>query len=140
MRILIDTNVLLDALTGRQPYYDISDQIIKLCADRVVEGYVAAHSIPNMYYILRKSMPEEDRRRVLLIICRIFEVVGIDSPKLCNALQNSDFADMEDCLQEECAMEIAVNYIITRNIKDFKTSRIPVVTPDEFLGKELWKN
>ena len=74
MRVLIDTNVLLDVLMGRQPYYDISNNILKLCSDKKIEGYIAAHSIPNMYYILRKYMPEDIRRKALLNICRILKV------------------------------------------------------------------
>lgn len=137
MRVLIDTNVLLDVLMGRQPYYDISDKILKLCADKEIEGHIAAHSIPNMYYILRKYMSEDNRRKALLNICRILKVEGIDSVKILSALRNKDFADMEDCLQEECAMSIAADYIVTRNVKDFSTSEIPAIMPDEFLEKIL---
>ncbi|MDE7319265.1 MAG: PIN domain-containing protein [Lachnospiraceae bacterium] len=50
MRVLIDTNVMLDVLMGRQPYFDLADHIIKLCADKKMEGYMAAHSVPNMFY------------------------------------------------------------------------------------------
>lgn len=135
MRVLIDTNVLLDVLMGRQPYYDISDKILKMCADKKIEGYIAAHSIPNMYYVLRKNMPEDSRRKVLLDICQILKIEGIDSVKIRSALQNGDFTDMEDCLQEECAMSVAADYIVTRNIRDYVTSEIPAIMPDEFLAK-----
>lgn len=135
MRVLIDTNILLDVLMGRQPYFDVSDKILKLCVDKRIEGYMAAHSIPNMYYVLRRTMPEEDRREVLLDICCILKVEKIDSIKLLSALQNRNFTDMEDCLQEECAVAVAADYIVTRNIKDFETSRIPAIMPDEFLRK-----
>lgn len=137
MRVLIDTNVLLDVLMGRQPYYDISDNILKLCSDKKIEGYIAAHSITNMYYILRKHMPEDVRRKALLDVCRILKVEGIDSVKILSALQKEDFVDMEDCLQEECAMAISADYIVTRNIKDFAASEIPAIMPDEFLSKVL---
>ena len=65
MKVLIDTNVLMDALTGWQPFFDNADKILKLCADNKVDGYIAAHSIPNIFYILRKDLTESERREVL---------------------------------------------------------------------------
>lgn len=62
MKVLVDTNVIMDALIGRQSYFDDADKIIKMCADRKLQGYLAAHSIPNLFYILRKYLLLEDRR------------------------------------------------------------------------------
>ena len=135
MRIFIDTNVLADVLLGRDPYYDIAYSILTLCADKKVYGYMAAHSIPNLFYILRKSMTEEERREALKDICQIVKVEGIDSFKIISALDNVDFVDFEDCLQEECAVAVSADYIVTRNTKDFAASRIPVILPDQFLEK-----
>jgi len=133
MRILVDTNVLLYELTGRQPYFDNADRIIKLCADKKVFGYMAAHSIPNMFYILRKDMPEDSRREALLNLCEIFTVEGVDSSKIIAALKNVEFQDMEDCLQERCAVSVKADYIVTRNIKDFEFAAVPAVLPEQFL-------
>ncbi len=105
MRILVDTNILLDAMIGREPFYQNADTILHLCASKKIEGYIAAHSIPNMFYILRKNYSEEDRRAILLGLCQILRVEGIDTEKICSALQNSAFSDFEDCLQAECAMQ-----------------------------------
>lgn len=69
MKVLVDTNVIVDALIGRQPYFEDADKIVKLCADKKVHGYLAAHSIPNLYYILRKYLSAEDRRDVLRQLC-----------------------------------------------------------------------
>lgn len=71
MRVLIDTNVLLDFLMGRKPYFDLADHILKLCSDRKMEGYMAAHSVPNIFYILKKRMSDEERKEVLKFICQI---------------------------------------------------------------------
>ena len=62
MRVLIDTNVLADLLLGRDPYYDIAYNILSMCADKKVYGYIAVHSIPALFYILRKSMTKEERK------------------------------------------------------------------------------
>ena len=135
MRILIDTNVLADVLLGRDPYYDIAYSILTLCADNKVYGYMAAHSIPNLFYILRKFMTEEERRQALKDICQIVKVEGIDSFKIISALDNVDFADFEDCLQDKCAKEVGADYIITVNKKDFANSEIEAIDPCEFLNK-----
>ena len=82
MRVLIDTNVLADLLLGRDPYYDIAYNILTMCADKKVYGYIAAHSIPDLFYILRKSMTKEERKEALRDICQIVKVEGIDSFKI----------------------------------------------------------
>ena len=135
MRVLIDTNVLADLLLGRDPYYDIAYNILTLCADKKVYGYIAAHSIPDLFYILRKSMTKEERKEALKDICQIVKVEGIDSFKILSALDNEYFSDFEDCLQEECTVAISADYIVTRNTKDFASSRVPAILPDEFLEK-----
>lgn len=133
MVVLIDTNVLLDFLLGRDPYFSNADKIIKLCAEQKIQGFMAAHSIPNMFYILRKDMSVETRREVLLNLCDILAIQAIDSVKVIAALKNSAFIDLEDCLQSDCAEEIKADYIVTRNIKDFEISEIPAILPEDFL-------
>ena len=135
MRVLIDTDILADLLLGRAPFYDIAYNILTMCADKKVYGYIAAHSIPDLFYILRKSMTKEERKEVLKDICQIVKVEGIDTFKILSALDNEYFSDFEDCLQEECAVAISADYIVTRNTKDFASSRVPAILPDEFLEK-----
>lgn len=135
MKILVDTNVVIDALIGRQPYFDNADKIIKLCADQKVQGYLAAHSIPNLFYILRKSMSLEERRHVLLQLCDIFIVEGIDSVKIITAIENRSLLDFEDCLQDECAISVGADYIVTRNVKDFTYAKVKAISPENFLEK-----
>lgn len=133
MVVLIDTNVLLDFLLGREPYFSDADRIIKLCADREIQGFMAAHSVPNMFYILRKVMSVEARREVLLNLCDILAIEDIDSVKVVAALKNCAFTDLEDCLRSGCAGKIKADYIVTRNIKDFENSEVPAVLPEVFL-------
>lgn len=80
-------------------------------------------------------MTKEERREALKDICQIIKVEGIDSFKIISALDNEDFGDFEDCLQEECAVAISADYIVTRNVKDFVSSRIPAILPSQFLEK-----
>ena len=115
-------------------YHKIKNEEVKLCAERKISGVIAAHSIPTMFYILRKFYGQEELRNMLLHICNIFSVSPLSQTKIISALKNNAFADFEDNLQEECALEAEANYIITRNPKDFKMSRIPTLLPSEFLN------
>lgn len=134
MRVLIDTNIILDALVGRQPYYENADKIIKMCADKKIEGYLAAHSIPNLFYILRKDMSVDERRAVLMNLCDIITVEGVDSVKILSALKNKKFEDLEDCIQDECASAVHADYIVTRNMKDFRNSAVMAVIPEKLIN------
>ncbi|MCM1577270.1 MAG: PIN domain-containing protein [Ruminococcus sp.] len=133
MKILMDTNVLIDNLLKRDPFYKQSDEIIEMCINGDVRGFLAAHSITNAFYVMRKDYSEDKRREMLLEMCRIFEVVGIDGDKLRVCLGKNSFKDFEDCLQSECAVNCGADYIITRNIKDFSESSVKAVSPEEFL-------
>ena len=132
LRILVDTNVLLDYLLCRSPYDRAAEQIVVSCKQRRLAGCIAAHSISNMFFILRKVFSVAERRKLLLSICELFEVEGIDKAKILNALADETFSDFEDCLQKECAAAFQADYIVTRNCADFKSSGIPCIEPTEF--------
>lgn len=133
MRALIDTNVLIDFMALRKPFDAAAVQIVEACDKALFEGCIAAHSIPDIFYILRKSVPVDERRETLRRLCQIFEVVGLDKKKLLDALADENFTDFEDCLQSLCASDFQADYIVTRNPKDFARCDIPAITPDEFL-------
>lgn len=132
-RILIDTNVLLDYLLEREPFFDDAKKVILSCVDGKVKGCIAAHSIPNMFFILRKDYSIKERREVLSNLCSIFDVEGIDKTKLLSGLSNEDFSDFEDCLQMECAKSYGADYIVTRNVADYSVSEVNAIEPREYL-------
>ncbi len=68
-------------------------------------------------------------------LCQIVKIEGVDSVKIYSAIDNKEFSDFEDCLQEECAVAVSADYIVTRNIKDFTNSKIPAVLPEDLLKK-----
>lgn len=105
MRILIDTNILLDYIVEREPYAEFARKIVWLCKENKLEGCIAAHSIPNIFYILRKNYSINERRELLLGICKIFNVQCLDILKIKSALKDTEFSDFEDCLQMESAKE-----------------------------------
>ena len=147
MRVLVDTNVLMDYLANREPYADDAHNIIMLCVSKEIDGCIAAHTITNLFYILRKEMPVLKRKAALKTLCRVFDVVGITNKKLDLALNNEDFDDLEDCLQDECAKDYNAEYIITRNEQDFENGTTITIEPSEFLKifrnsiqREVWTN
>ena len=90
-RILLDTNVLLDYLLEREPFFEDAKEIVVSCAEGKTKGCIAAHSIPNMFFILRKDYSAKERREVLFNLCAIFDVEGIDKAKLLPDLQMKIF-------------------------------------------------
>ena len=133
MNILIDTNFILDFLTEREPFFVNSDKIIQMCKTDELTGYIAAHSILNSFYILRKVYSVKERRDMLFRFIKITSVVGVGENKITKALLREDFKDFEDCLQDECAVSCGAEYIITRNVEDFVESKVKAITPDDFL-------
>lgn len=132
-KILIDTNVLLDYLLEREPFFEDAKKVILLCTDGKTNGCIAAHSISNMFFILRKDYSAKERREILLNLCKIFDVEGIDKAKLISGLQNENFSDFEDCLQMECAKSYGADYIVTRNASDYATSEVKAIEPKDYL-------
>lgn len=133
MKVLIDTNIILDYLLEREPFVEQADELVELLVENRISACVAAHTITNLFYILKKNMPLDKMRDVLQNLCGEFEIVGVDSAKIVSVLRNCTFQDLEDCLQDECAADFNAEYIITRNTKDFRSSKVKAVTPEEFL-------
>jgi predicted nucleic acid-binding protein len=137
MKALIDTNVVLDYLAKREPFLESAEMIFDACATGKIEGCLAAHSFPNIFYILRKVFSIAERREILLDLCRLFTIERVDQNIIESAINNDMFDDFEDALQEECARALGVDFIITRNIKDYGTSAFRVVSPAEFVEVAL---
>lgn len=137
MRVLVDTNIVLDYLLEREPYAESAKKIVVACKQKKVIGCIAAHTVSNMFFILRKTYSVEDRRTILKDICKLFDVEGIDRLKIIQALDNSDFKDFEDCLQMQCAKSFRADYILTRNLADYRDSEIACISPEEFCEKYL---
>ena len=133
MKVLLDTNILIDYISKRYPYFDNARLIISMCADEKINGCIAAHSVMNAIYITRKEYTLEERKNIFLWICSVLTVIDIDNRKIINILTDNCFTDIEDCLQTECAKDFSADYIVTRNIKDFESSIIPAILPEDFI-------
>ena len=133
MKLFLDTNVMLDLLGEREPFYISAAKIATLADKRKLKIIVSALSFATVSYFLTKYeglKNTKDKLRKFKIISGICE---LDEVIIEKAL-NSDFPDFEDSLQYFSALKSECDMIITRNGKDFKKSQIPVMTPDEFLN------
>ena len=132
-KLFLDTNVIVDLLGEREPFYDSIAKIATLADKGNIQLMVSAFTYPTVYYLLSRF---EDKELVKEKI-RKFKVIAETSDltdKIINKGLSSRFNDFEDSLQYYCAVETDCNLIITRNSKDFKASEIPVFTPDEYLN------
>lgn len=134
MKVLVDTNVVMDALEGAGEFYEASYKAMEICARKLATGYLAAHSITNLFYLLRKRFSNDECRDILLNLFNIFQIEQIDSTKLRTALENREFKDFEDCLQMECAKATHAELIVTRDKRFMADSSVRCITPMEFCG------
>lgn len=134
MKVLIDTNIILDVLCNRNEFVENSAKIFKLCEVKKIEGYISALSIPNIVYIMRKELDSEKIKDVLATLSLIFTIADLKADDIKKAaLMN--FKDYEDALQSACAARMKMNFIVTRNIKDFANSKITAITPSELIDR-----
>ena len=134
MKILVDTNIILDVLCARKEFVDDSSKVWKYCEVNKIKGYISALSIPNIVYILRKELTPEKTQEIIRQIFLIFKVVDLKAEDLKKAalIKSNDY---EDSLQMVCANRIKADFIITRNIRDFSNSKILAIKPSELLER-----
>ena len=132
-RLFLDTNVVIDLLGEREPYYDTAAKIASLADKGKIQLIVSALTYSTVYYLLSRF---EDKELVKEKI-RKFKVIAETSDltdKIIDKGLASKFSDFEDSLQYYCAVKMDCDILITRNGKDFKESDIPVLSPDEYLN------
>lgn len=131
-RLFLDTNVLLDFLAERYPFYESVAKIVSLADLGKVTLVASALSYATADYFLSRAIGSESSKDSLRKFRAISEISGVDESIIDKGL-NSEFADFEDSLQYYCALQSDCSIVITRNGKDFRKSTLPVLTPDEYL-------
>ena len=135
MRLLIDGNILLDVLQKREPHYEASARIWKMCETDMAEGYVSALTFANLNYVMRKELDTEKIGEVLRKLSLIFSFEDLTVSDI-NAAAEMQWEDFEDAVQAATARRIHADHIITRNVKDFRNSKVIAFTPTEFLARQ----
>ena len=135
MDVLIDTNVAIDVLIHREPFFEKSQLVLLASFNKIVNGYISASAITDIFYITNKTIKNKIEAKDLLkkLINYTIEVASVDGSIISQAL-DTDWDDFEDCVQYYVGESISVDYIVTRNPDDFTDGNIKVVTPDELLN------
>jgi predicted nucleic acid-binding protein len=125
MRILIDTNIVLDLLLEREPFFEEAIALFELVETSVVEGFIAATTITNIFYILRKAQGKEPALQAISRIASGLEICAVDRTTILQAL-TSNLKDFEDGVQFACAVLNQMDAIVTRDLSDFASVSLPV--------------
>ena len=134
MVILIDANILLNYFFHRDPGYKYAEFILQKCADNAVSGYIAFHSVSIIWYMLRK-LPDVERRNIMKQLLTIVKVTCTNHNEVQQALDRVEFKDFEDCLQDMCALEVAADFLVTDNVKDFSNATTKVISSEAFYSQ-----
>lgn len=138
MKVMFDTNIILDILLNRQPFCELSARVVDLSATRVIKGYVSASAVTDIYYLAYKGI--RDKEKVCILLERLLQIVsiaGVTEAEIMAAIK-SDWNDFEDAVQYFTAQSIEASYIVTRNKKDYMAGEIKAIEPQAFL--DLFNN
>ncbi len=134
MRVLLDTDVVLDVMLAREPFAKDAAELLDLSEKGFFESYVSAITPLNIFYIARKAKAVRDLRQAIHALLQKVGVCAIDKSILTSAF-DLRFVDYEDAVQHESATAAGVEAIVTRDIHDYKYATLPVFTPEGFLQR-----
>ena len=135
MNVLIDTNIVLDILLKRDPYYENAAQITVLSEKQLINSYISASAVTDIYYIAKKELKDKDIALDLLTnILKVIRIAAITEAGIHEALELK-WDDFEDSVQYIAGLSIEAEYIITRNPNDYGNSQIEVAQPEAFIAE-----
>ena len=135
-RLLVDTNIVIDLLSKREKFYDEAADLFSRADKKELELAISSLTFANTNYILTKLKSAKEAREILRKFKVLVELLSLDDKITELALSDNNFPDFEDGLQYYSAIENQIDVIITRNKKDFKNSKIPVLTAKEYLARK----
>jgi predicted nucleic acid-binding protein len=133
VKVLFDTNVVLDVLLAREPHVDVAAQLFSLVDNGSIDGVISATTVTTIHYIAAKTVGANAAARHLGELLAMFDVACVDRPVLQSAL-GLKYPDFEDAVLHEAAKASGAEAIVTRNIKDFASAELPVFAPDELMA------
>jgi len=131
--VLIDINILLDVLQKREPFYEASAHLLASVETGRVKGFVAAHSITTLFYLIKKDKSSSEARATITNLLQFLKIAPIDQGTIEQAL-NLDYHDYEDAVQMISAVQCKADYLVTRNVKDYQPALLPVTQPVDLLA------
>jgi predicted nucleic acid-binding protein len=133
VKVLFDTNVILDVLMDRVPFAEDASFLMSMAEKGEIEGCIAATTVTTLIHLIQKALGRNSAAEKIKTLLSIFEPLPVNRGILEAAL-NSSFKDFEDAVLYEAGRHAGVEYILTRNVKDFRKSELPVSTPTEFMA------
>lgn len=137
MKLLIDTNVIIDILLKREPFFDASYSALRIATEKNIECFISTTAVTDIFYVLKKGSKSAEQAKES--INRLAQIVGfadVSSSDIITAL-SSNISDFEDAVVDTIAEKIDAAYIMTRNVGDFKNSKVAAITPTKFIQ---WAN
>ena len=135
MKIIIDNNIILDVFQNRKPFVKFSSKVLRLVETNQLKGYITANSITDIYYVLNRSLENKQKLYSTIdILLKLVDIIDVTAKDI-NKAFHPEIIDFEDELISVCAERENINYIITRNTKDFIKSSVPAINPEEFITK-----
>lgn len=132
-KLFIDADVVIDFFTDREPFANPASQLFDLSEQGKFQLYLSAVSINNIYYIVRKFLGHQKAIVIVEELTEMTNILGTTRKEIIQALKNG-FSDFEDSIQYATALTVeGIEAIITRNVADYKKSKIAVYTPENFL-------
>ena len=136
MKILIDTNIVLDIVLERQPFVEHSAMLLQTAQQANIEIFLSATTITDLYYIARKAKGKQIALNFIGDLLQFIEIASVNKNVIIQALQ-SNISDFEDAVQESAAKNEGIKVIVTRNEADFKDSDLELHSPESFLRSRL---
>ena len=132
MKVLLDTNVILDVLLRRSPHDKASLKVFSAVERGELDGFLCATTVTTIYYLLEKALGARTARKRVENLLSLFNVAPVTRPVLKEALTQK-FQDYEDSVLYQSGLQAGAQAVLTRNVKDFRASTLPVHTPEEFV-------
>ena len=134
MRVILDTNIVLDVLLARKPFLEQASSLFSLAEQSQIEGYLCVTTITTVDNLLMRSLPTKNARQAVWRLLELFEIAVVNRPVIEEALR-SNVADFEDAVLDQAGRLAGVEALVTRDAKDFRHASLKVFDPIEFLAQ-----
>ena len=131
--VLFDLNIILDVLQERKDFYDFSARLLAYAETGVIQGWLAAHSVTTLFYLIAKDKSPEQARVTLTSLLQFLRIAPVDQNTIEQAL-NLPYRDFEDAVQMMAALQVHADYLLTRNVRDYQPAPMEVVQPAQLLA------
>ncbi|MCA9936363.1 MAG: PIN domain-containing protein [Ardenticatenaceae bacterium] len=128
LQIMVDLNVIIDVIQNRQPFYEESARVLDAVARQEVSGWLAAHSVTTLFYVVSRLRNRETAVATLTTLLDVFTIATVDDAVIRKAI-SWGWKDFEDAVQMAAAMNAGANFFVTRNARDFQSGLVPIISP-----------